>query len=444
MKRAGEAQGGCTVNDDDLEMKSWSELDDSFGMITSDDTADFSGVVTLADDAFFDGIDYISPIEQSKLELDLDLSSTPLSDEDGEELPSYEAYLTDHNGNTNPIPQSSPKVAAVPSPANAPADSTASRPAEYKKLSTPTKTASPKKTAASTQTAAAPAQAVAPVQAVVPAQAVSTRNRQSVKDAYQFPDEEEGSSVGLIILAIVLALAVVGGFLWFIFGAKGCDSKQDETSAVVEVEDGDKDETPEAVKPMETDEEKDDEAKKAEEEAKKKEEEAKKAEEEAKQKEEEAKKAEEEAAKAEEEAKKAEEEARKAEEAKKAEEEAKKNSEPTQKWVEEQGHYENVWVVDKQAYDETTYETVQTVVHHDAEYEEVVVQEGYTETVLDDEGNVIDTIVHDPVVETRVKTPAWDETVTSRVPKTVHHDAEGHYEKQWVVDVEGHWETVNE
>ena len=115
-------------------------------------------------------------------------------------------------------------------------------------------------------------------------------------------------------------------------------------------------------------------------------------------------------------------------------------------WVEEQSHIETTqeWVVDTPAYDETVYDTVETVVHHDAEgYTEVT--PAWDEPVVNEDGTT--TYIHHDAVSKWIETsPAWDETVTSQVPRTVHHDEVGHYEyvQTKVVDVEGHWETVTQ
>ena len=230
--------------------------------------------------------------------------------------------------------------------------------------------------------------------------------KHSLADAYQISDDDDEGSWAPIILGIVVALAMIGGLLWLILNSDSC-SRQQETvnppaQEQTEPEDEDEDEkenttpvtpvTP--VTPTTNDDDKKDEQKEPE-----KQEEQKEPEKQDEQKEEE-------------------------------------TAQPV--WVPEKGHYENKWVVDKEAYDEPVYSQVERIIHHESEW--VVDQEAWSEQVTDDEGNVIDTIYHP---EEGHYTDPWDEYTGEYdwvQTGTRHHNEEGHFEDNWIVDEPGHWE----
>ena len=121
-------------------------------------------------------------------------------------------------------------------------------------------------------------------------------------------------------------------------------------------------------------------------------------------------------------------------------------AEPAKRWVEEQGHWEDVyesqevktgtrWVVDQEAWDEDVYETRSYWAFSD----------GYTTESEEDGRNYM----YQKKIEGN---PVTGGVVTDQVyAGTIHHDEVGHYEdvyetqqvktgSNWVVDVPGHWE----
>ena len=343
------------MGNNEFDSLNWDELDDSFGMIGAADTADLSGVVTFADDGFYDGLDYVSPAQRQAAEPDL--SAVPLTVDPEDDMPVYQPL---HVAPGTDIVRQQTQTPATTRSGNTPRG--------------------PRHVAA---------------------------------DAYELPydDDDDGPSIGGVILAIVLSLAVAGALLWFLLGAGGCTAIKDFFS------------TPEKSQPAETEDEPGDSliTPTDETETEPEQEPIEEPEEEPE----------------EEPAEEPEEEPETEPEQQPEQEPAEEPEQETQPvWVPEQGHMESerTWVVDTPAWDEPVYEDQQVqvgTVHHDGVYELV--------EILDEEGNptgkyntvTIQEPYDEPVYETqRVQTG------------TTHHPEEGHYEntQHWVVDVEGHWE----
>ena len=114
---------------------------------------------------------------------------------------------------------------------------------------------------------------------------------------------------------------------------------------------------------------------------------------------------------------------------------------PNQVWVPEQGHFDKTWVVDVEAWDEPVMETRQVgTIHHDEVGHEEIIQ-AWEE--IDPETG--ETIYHPEEHQWVVDQEAWDEPVYDEVATGdyIHHNEEGHIDQKWVVDVPGHWEDAS-
>ena len=365
----------------------WDELDDSFGMIDVSDTGEFDGVVKFADDAFYDGIDYVSPAQ--RLESESMLDNVVFTDDIVEDdMPVYQPL--DDTPSVQYVQQD--PVSIVPA-------------TKYTQLAT-----TPKE------------------------KQVKTGTPRHAKEIRIDDEDDDGDSWAGIIIAIVLALVVLGGLVWFFFGAGGCSAFTNDPGTSQEITDNDNKDNPsddqqqtpvtpeqEPEKEPETEPEKEPETDPEKEPETDPQRDPVTPEQEPEQ-----------------------------------QPEQQPETEPEQPqtkqvWVPEEGHLETKqnWVTDTPAWDEPVYETrpVQVdTIHHDAEgYVDIV--PAWDEEVTDEEGNVIETIHHEATEEWVETSPEWDEPVYEDQEvqvDTIHHEEVGHFEPEqyWVTDVPGHWEEV--